>query len=187
MTKSPVSTWLANCGLCLPRSRRAACEASRPRMMSLASMTCQERSTSPGFGEYVDTVQLSRSVFTRTGNPPGTRGVLVGPVRPHGHLPSRDGVYPGAWPGRAMGRTPTSHSTDRASGPPNPVPGGGSPRRSAGPDDARLVEHRFPRLVDPAVRPEDEVPVERAGEPPVVRHGQDGAVVGVQGLLQRLG
>src|SRR3954470_7534780 len=136
MTKSPVSTWLANWGLCLPRSRRAACEASRPRTMSLASMTCQERSTSPGFGEYVDTVQLSRSVFTRTGNPAGTRSVLVGPVRPHGHLPSGDGVYPGAWPGRAKGRTPTTNSTDQPAGRPNPGTARRRPHRDFDPASA---------------------------------------------------
>ena len=55
-------------------------------------MTCQWRSISPGFGEYVGTVQLSRSVFTRT--------------RPRPHGPCAPTVTarrldPEAWPGRA--------------------------------------------------------------------------------------
>jgi hypothetical protein len=50
MTKSPVSMCWANCGLCLPRSSFAAWLANRPRTMSLASMTCQDRTTSPGLG-----------------------------------------------------------------------------------------------------------------------------------------
>src|SRR6266508_984092 len=55
ITKSPVSTWGANVGLCLPRRRVAAWLARRPSTMSDASMTCQCRWISPGFGLYVRT------------------------------------------------------------------------------------------------------------------------------------
>src|SRR5689334_5538096 len=48
MTKSPVSTWGAKIGLCLPRSRFATCTARRPRRTSVASMTCHSRVMSPG-------------------------------------------------------------------------------------------------------------------------------------------
>src|SRR3954471_17490917 len=108
MTKSPVSTWLANCGLCLPRSRRAACEARRPRTTSLASMTCQERSTSPGFGEYVDNVQLSRSVFTRT-EAHRARAPPRSLTRPQTACTPRHGRDV------RLTRTPTSYCTDRRS------------------------------------------------------------------------
>ena len=53
ITKSPVSTCGANCGLCLPRSRIAAWLARRPSTTSDASMTCHARVTSPGLGVYV--------------------------------------------------------------------------------------------------------------------------------------
>src|SRR3954467_7516598 len=58
-TKSPVSTWGAKMGLCLPRSRRATSVARRPRTSSSASITCQARCTSVGLGEYVRTRPLS--------------------------------------------------------------------------------------------------------------------------------
>src|SRR5829696_1405961 len=54
-TKSPVSTCGAKVGLCLPRSRIAVWLASRPSTTSVASITCQCRVTSPGFGLYVRT------------------------------------------------------------------------------------------------------------------------------------
>src|SRR3954453_11716623 len=54
-TKSPTSTCGANWGLCLPRSSCAVWLASRPSTTSVASMTCQARVTSPGFGVYVRT------------------------------------------------------------------------------------------------------------------------------------
>src|ERR1700710_1559369 len=54
-TKSPASTWGANWGLCLPRRRIAVWLASRPSTTSVASMTCQARVISPGFGVYVRT------------------------------------------------------------------------------------------------------------------------------------
>src|SRR5947209_661872 len=115
MTKSPVSTCWANWGLCLPRRRRAAWLARRPSTMSLASMTCQRRSTSPGFGVYVDTVQLSFGLHAE-------RAPTVTSV----HRQTWDGVYPGAWPGRTTGqllrrRTPTRHSTGRHPRGPNPA------------------------------------------------------------------
>src|SRR3954447_16713603 len=54
-TKSPVSMCGAKVGLCLPRRRMAAWEASRPSTTSVASITCQARVISPGLGLYVGT------------------------------------------------------------------------------------------------------------------------------------
>src|SRR3954452_18140875 len=59
MTKSPVSTWGAKIGLCLPRSRRATSVESRPSTRPSASMTCQARWMSVDFGENVRTESLS--------------------------------------------------------------------------------------------------------------------------------
>src|SRR5215471_3940652 len=59
MTKSPVSMWGAKMGLCLPRRRRATSVDRRPRTRPSASITCQARCTSVGFGEYVRTRPLS--------------------------------------------------------------------------------------------------------------------------------
>src|SRR5699024_831475 len=86
MTKSPVSAWGANCGLCLPRRMLATWTASRPSTTSVASTTYQARVTSPGLGVYVDTGDTSvclvgcrpagrpppprRPVVTRGGGPP---------------------------------------------------------------------------------------------------------------------
>src|SRR6188768_727647 len=46
-----------------------------------------------------------------------------------------------------------------------------------------LVPDRLVGLVDAAVLAEDQEPVERAREPPVVRHGQNRALESVQGIL----
>src|SRR3954467_11233948 len=154
MTKSPVSTWLANCGFCLPRSRRAACEASRPRTMSFASMTCQERSTSPGFGEEVDTVQLSRSVFPRTGPGRERYAFSSGPCAPTVTFRLTTACTPGhgrdvRWVARQRRTLPTSPPAGQIRG--RPGAGGWVGPGSAGADDAGLVEHRFAGLVHPAV------------------------------------
>lgn len=53
MMKSPVSTCGVNSGLCLPRSRCATSLATRPRTLSVASITYQSRFTSWGFAEKV--------------------------------------------------------------------------------------------------------------------------------------
>src|SRR5438309_11886815 len=55
MTKSPVSMWGANIALCLPRSRRAASVAIRPKTRSDASRTHHWRWMCEAFGEYVFT------------------------------------------------------------------------------------------------------------------------------------
>jgi len=52
-----VSTCAEKIVLCLPRSKLATCDARRPSTMSVASMTCQLRVISPGFGVYVRTCQ----------------------------------------------------------------------------------------------------------------------------------
>src|SRR6476661_8509888 len=56
MTKSPPSTCGAKVVLCLPRRRIAVWLARRPRTTSVASMTCQVRVTSAGFGVKVRNV-----------------------------------------------------------------------------------------------------------------------------------
>src|SRR6476469_2907453 len=61
-TKSPTSTCGAYWGLCLPRRSCATWLASRPSTTSVASMTCQARSISPGLGEYVRTALVSSVV-----------------------------------------------------------------------------------------------------------------------------
>ena len=61
------------------------------------------------------------------------------------------------------------------------------PRGLASALDSGFVPDWFVGLVDGAVGAEDEVAVEAAGEPAVVGHCEDGAVEGVQALLQRLG
>src|SRR5687767_4669882 len=53
MTKSPVSTWGAKIGLCLPRSKVATTVARRPRGMLAASITHHWRSTSTVLGAKV--------------------------------------------------------------------------------------------------------------------------------------
>src|SRR6476659_7013199 len=69
-----------------------------------------------------------------------------------------------------------------------PSSGAGRVREpSARPDDPPLVPHRLGRLVDATVGAEDEEAVEAAGEPPVVGHGDDGALEAVEPLLERLG
>src|SRR4051794_37931140 len=83
-TKSPVSMCGAKVGLCLPRRRMAAWEASRPSTTSVASITCQARVISPGLGLYVGT-DLPR------------RSGLV--------LPVRCAVRPGVRCGRAVRAT----------------------------------------------------------------------------------
>src|SRR4051794_30797843 len=66
-TKSPTSTCGAYWGLCLPRSRIAVWLASRPSTTSVASMTCQARTTSPGLGVYVRTALVSSVVVRMAG------------------------------------------------------------------------------------------------------------------------
>src|SRR4051794_13305035 len=62
ITWSPVSTWGAKIGLCLPRRTRATSVATRPSTRPSASTTCQARVMSAGFGVYVGTrVFLYRS------------------------------------------------------------------------------------------------------------------------------
>src|SRR5688572_23374364 len=51
--KSPVSTCGVYSGLCLPRSRSAICDASRPRTLFCASITYQSCWTSCGLAENV--------------------------------------------------------------------------------------------------------------------------------------
>src|SRR5580698_1298209 len=53
MTLSPQSTWGVNVGLCLPRSRMATSEASRPTTRPSASIITHFFSTSAGFAEKV--------------------------------------------------------------------------------------------------------------------------------------
>src|SRR5580704_8182116 len=53
MTLSPQSTWGVYVGLCLPRSRMATIEASRPTMRPSASIITHFFSTSAGFAEKV--------------------------------------------------------------------------------------------------------------------------------------
>src|SRR5690606_15159737 len=59
MTKSPMSMWGANVGLCLPRSIAAAWLARRPSTTSVASMTIQLCWTSAALGEYVRVIDAS--------------------------------------------------------------------------------------------------------------------------------
>ena len=55
------------------------------------------------------------------------------------------------------------------------------------PADPALVPDRLVGLVDPAVGAEDEEAVEAAGEPAVVGDREDGALEGVEAVLERLG
>src|SRR5262245_60074559 len=55
------------------------------------------------------------------------------------------------------------------------------------PDYTRLIPYGFVGFVHVAIRPEHQETVEVGGEPPVVRDRDDGAVEGVQALLERLG
>src|SRR5882724_4191248 len=63
-TKSPVSTWGVNSGLCLPRNRRAISAASRPRTLPLASTRYQSRLTSCDLAEKVLMALDSRVRYT---------------------------------------------------------------------------------------------------------------------------
>src|SRR4051812_2265347 len=65
--KLPPASSGAYWGLCLPRSRIAVWLASRPSTTSVASMTCQARLTSPGFGVYVRTALVSSVVVGKAG------------------------------------------------------------------------------------------------------------------------
>src|SRR6476469_9452101 len=64
-TKSPPSTFGANVGLCLPRSRLAAATARRPSTTSVASMTYHDRVVSPALGAYVGTALTALSLRAR--------------------------------------------------------------------------------------------------------------------------
>src|SRR3954451_11881298 len=65
-TWSPVATWRANIGLCLPRRTRATSVAMRPSTRPSASTTCQARWMSDGLGENVRTRVLLRGVAELT-------------------------------------------------------------------------------------------------------------------------
>src|SRR5690242_5747388 len=82
MTKSPPSTWGAKVGLCLPRRRIAVWLARRPRTTSVASMTCQVRVTSAGFG-----VKVRKVLCLYNGSDGayavGARGAGWSPARAH--------------------------------------------------------------------------------------------------------
>src|SRR5699024_7316378 len=79
MTKSPVSRCGAYVGLCLPRSNVATSVASLPSTTFSASITCQERVISPGFGVYVG------KGLPRQGVACGSIQVLCWPG-PQGHI-----------------------------------------------------------------------------------------------------
>ena len=71
MTWSPVSTWGAQIGLCFPRSRLATSVATLPSTWPSASITCQARLMSAGFGVNVRNGSSRRIAEA---SPPG-RGV----------------------------------------------------------------------------------------------------------------
>src|ERR1700722_20576546 len=83
MTWSPVSTWGAKYGRCLPRRMWATDEARRPRTSPSASTTYQVLWISETFGENVRTRPIFRiRVVGETASGPGSRGGLNGPGGP---------------------------------------------------------------------------------------------------------
>src|SRR6476661_3268033 len=83
MTKSPPSTCGAKVVLCLPRRRIAVWLARRPRTTSVASMTCQVRVTSAGFGVKVRKVLCLYNGLDGA-YAVGARGAGGSPARAHG-------------------------------------------------------------------------------------------------------
>src|SRR5271157_4825117 len=85
MTLSPQSTCGVNDGLCLPRSRIATIEASRPTTSPSASIMTHFLSTSAGFAEKV-------FIFASIMEKRSCTGVLAGYLSPVPHVVNTDKV-----------------------------------------------------------------------------------------------